>query len=247
MSFELYNSDTKAINITGWKFFEAGTNHRLTLVQGSMVIPAGGYAIIADNAATFLNEHPDCKCTVIDSTFSLHNTGEYIALKNATLDIVDEVAYNASWGADGNGKSLERNATGGWEESRIDGGTPCRRNSVLVTPPLVINASANPPVIAVNTGITELRVDVAGIDSPIDVVTVDLSPTGGNASTVMSNIGNYTKDNISWTTYNYTTNASVEGTFNLTVNATDINGNYNDAVSFMLEVKKTVIPSPGHM
>jgi len=49
------------------------------------------------------------------------------------------------------------------------------------TPPIVINASANPPVIAVNTGITELRVDVAGIDSPIDVVTVDLSPIGGNA------------------------------------------------------------------
>ena len=116
------------------------------------------------------------------------------------------------------------------------------QNSVLATPQPVTNVSANPSVIAVNTGITELRVDAAGIDSPIDVVTVDLSPIGGNASTVMSNIGNYTKDNISWTMYNYTTNASVEGTFNLTVKATDINGNYNDSVSIMLEVKKAVIP-----
>ena len=114
-------------------------------------------------------------------------------------------------------------------------------NSVFATPPQVINASANPPVIAVNTGITELRVDAAGIDSPIDVVTIDLSPIGGNATTTMFNIGNYTKDNISWTVYNYTTNASVVGTFNLTVNATDINGNYNDTVSIMLEVKKAVI------
>ena len=112
------------------------------------------------------------------------------------------------------------------------------------TPPIVINASANPPVIAVNTGITELRVDVAGIDSPIDVVTVDLSPIGGNASTIMSNTGNYTHDDILWSMYNYTTNASVEGTFNLTLNATDINGNYNDTVNITLDVKKTVIPFP---
>ena len=58
----------------------------------------------------------------------------------------------------------------------------------------------------------------------------------------MLNIGNYTKNNILWTMYNYTTNASVKGTFNLTVNATDINGNYNDTVNITLDVKKAVIP-----
>jgi hypothetical protein len=100
-----------------------------------MVIPVRGYAIIADNATAFLNEHPECKCTVTDSTFSLRNSDEYIALKNATLDLVDEVTYNASWGADGNGKTLERNATGGWEESLADGGTPCKLNSVTIVVP----------------------------------------------------------------------------------------------------------------
>jgi len=78
------------------------------------------------------------------------------------------------------------------------------------------------------------------MDSPIDVVTVDLSPIGGNASTVMFNIGNYTEDDISWTMYNYTTNASIEGTFNLMVNATNINGNYNDTANITLEVKKII-------
>jgi hypothetical protein len=128
---ELYNNDTTDIDIKGWRFYEAGTNHSLTLIQGSRIIPAGGYAIIADNATTFLDEHQECNCTVIDSAFSLNNSGEYIALKNATLDIVDEVAYNASWGADGNGRTLELNATGRWGESRVDEGTPCQRNSVL--------------------------------------------------------------------------------------------------------------------
>jgi PKD repeat protein len=128
---ELYNNDTTDIDITDWRFYEAGINHSLTLIQGSMVIPAEGYAIIADNATTFLDVEDGCNCTVIDSAFSLNNSGEYIALKNATLGIIDEVAYNASWGADGNNRTLELNATGGWEESRVDGGTPCQQNSVL--------------------------------------------------------------------------------------------------------------------
>jgi hypothetical protein len=143
---ELYNNNSEDIDITGWKFYEGGTNHGLTCAQGSMVISSGGYAIIAENATAFLTEHPECNCTVTDSSFSLKNTGEYIAVKNATLDIIDEVTYNASWGGDGNGKTLERNATGGWEESRVDGGTPCRRNSVLRKPPEITSFAPPSPV-----------------------------------------------------------------------------------------------------
>jgi len=109
---------------------------------------------------------------------------------------------------------------------------------------IVLNASATPPVIAVNTDITELRVDVAGINSSIDLVKLDLSPLGGNASTIMSLIGNFTEGDISGYRFNYSTNASVEGSFNLKVNATDMNGNYNNSVSFVLEVKRIVIPVP---
>ncbi|MGB3458809.1 MAG: hypothetical protein WBB08_05845 [Halobacteriota archaeon] len=109
---------------------------------------------------------------------------------------------------------------------------------------IVLNASATPPVIAVNTDITELRVDVAGINSSIDLVKIDLSPLGGNASTIMSLIGNFTEGNITGYRFKYSTNASAEGSFNLKVNATDMNGNYNDSVSFMLEVKRIVIPVP---
>ena len=109
---------------------------------------------------------------------------------------------------------------------------------------IVLNASATPPIIAVNRDITELRVDVASINSSIDLVKIDLSPLGGNASTIMSLIGNFTEGDISGYRFNYSTNASAEGSFKLKVNATDMNGNYNNSVSFMLEVKKTVIPVP---
>jgi hypothetical protein len=161
---ELYNNDTTDIDITGWRFYEAGINHSLTLVQGSMNIPSGGYAIIADNATTFLDEHQECNCTVIDSAFSLNNSGEYIALKNATLGIIDEVAYNTSWGADGNGRTLELNATGGWKESRLDGGTPCQQNSVLAatiidTTAVIIDTDGN----AYNVGDLEAKYTAGGM------------------------------------------------------------------------------------
>jgi hypothetical protein len=130
---ELFNGGPEDINITGWKFFEYSTDsyHVFTRGQGSMVIPTGKYAIIAVDAPTFLNEHPMCNCTVIESGFWLSNTGESIALKDASSAIIDEVSYYNSWGASGNGKTLELNITGGWEESLVDRGTPCQQNSVL--------------------------------------------------------------------------------------------------------------------
>ncbi len=142
---ELYNNDTTAIDITGWIFYAGETNHDLTDVTGNMVIPSGGYAIIADDAKTFVDEHPECNCAVIDSSFSLGNSGaESIALKRGITDIADEVTYDSSWGANENGKTLERNATGGWAESLVDGGTPCKVNSKTIMIPFSI---WNPPVI----------------------------------------------------------------------------------------------------
>ncbi|NQE04887.1 hypothetical protein C5S32_03355 [ANME-1 cluster archaeon GoMg1] len=233
---ELYNNDTEAINIGDWSIDDKR-------ISDSVMQP-GDYVVLARNKTAFEAYYGALLCSVIDVTFVLANPGDTVVLRSSTGIEIDNVTYINNWGANGNNKTLELNATGGWEESLADGGTPCKQNSVLGIPPMVTSASANPPVIAVNTDITELRVDAAGIESPIDVVTVDLSYIGGNASTVMFNIGNYTQDNISWTMYNYTTNASVVGTFNLTVNATDINGNYNDTVNIMLDVKKAVIHFP---
>ena len=127
---EIYNNGTESVNLTGWKLYEDTANHGLTLEQGSMLILTGGYAIIADNATQFLIDHPGYTGTVIDSVFSLSNTGEYIALKDASLNIVDGVTYNASWGADENSRTLEVNKAGEWKESRVDGGTPGEVNSV---------------------------------------------------------------------------------------------------------------------
>lgn len=131
---ELFNAGPEDVNLTGWKFFEYSIDsyQLFTPGQGRMVIPSGGYVIAAVDAATFLNEHPACNCTVIESGFWLSNAGEAIALEDASSAIIDELSYHNSWGASGNGKTLELNLTGGWEESLVDGGTPCNPNSVTI-------------------------------------------------------------------------------------------------------------------
>jgi PKD repeat protein len=110
---EIFNNKIDAsidasIDLTGWKFWENGTNHGLTLFQGSAIIPSSGYAIIADNPEKFLIDNPGYSGTIFDSAFSLSNDGESLILKDNNLITINEVVYDSAWGAQGNGRSLQR-------------------------------------------------------------------------------------------------------------------------------------------
>ena len=108
---EIYSGNEK--DMTDWKFFEEGTNHGLSVFQGNALIPAGGYAIIADSPQKFLLDF-SYSGTIFDSSFSLKNTGETIALKDESLNIVDSVAYDPALGGLGDGKSLQLDGSGNW-------------------------------------------------------------------------------------------------------------------------------------
>ncbi|MBU1974015.1 MAG: lamin tail domain-containing protein [Nanoarchaeota archaeon] len=60
----------------------------------------------------------------------LGNDGDEITLFDTNNSVIDSVNYLAEWGADGNGKTLEKNKDGEWKESLLEGGTPGRENSV---------------------------------------------------------------------------------------------------------------------
>ncbi len=94
--------------LDGWVFYENETNHGLELVSGLWSLESGTCAIIADDATTFQDDYPSVSGTLIDSAFSLKNTGETLALKNAAGDIVDSVTYSESDGAANDGNSLHR-------------------------------------------------------------------------------------------------------------------------------------------
>ena len=122
---ELYNNDAEAVNISDWTV----DNKSLS----DIVMQPGDYVVLARNKTAFEDYYGALSCSVIEVRLGLTNDpGDTIVLCNLTGAEVDNVTYNASLGADGNGKTLERNATGGWAESLADGGTPCKLNSVTI-------------------------------------------------------------------------------------------------------------------
>ncbi len=128
---ELY-SNGSCENVSQWRLLEAGTNHLLTLVQGNSTLCTNQYAVIADNPANFLAEYAFFNGTLFDSTFSLLNSNESLALKNSSLVVVDNLTYFSSWGASDNGMSLEF-MSGSWIESIAYGGTPGLPNGLNIS------------------------------------------------------------------------------------------------------------------
>jgi len=99
---EIYNRGEDPIDISGWYFWEGvtasnpdGTNHKLILYQGDdMVVNAGEFVIIAQNADRTKKEYPDLMSKIIDSSWgSLKESGEKIAIKDSGKNIVESFTY----------------------------------------------------------------------------------------------------------------------------------------------------------
>ena len=104
-----------------------------------MLIFPEEYIIIADNGNTFLEDYEDYEGSVLDSSFSLSNQGEFLALMDSEDDFMDEVNYTAEWGEDEQGFSLElvnpnldNNRGNDWGSSENEGGTPGEQNSIFI-------------------------------------------------------------------------------------------------------------------
>jgi len=109
---EIKNISSEAINLNDWRFND-GANHLLNEPpknggQGSLVILAGEYAILADKADVFLADHPGFSGIVIDTVLNLNNTSGILKIINESGQVIDEANYDKSLGANGDGYSLER-------------------------------------------------------------------------------------------------------------------------------------------
>ncbi len=91
---EIYNRGSTPADLTGWKFFEDETNHKLTAYRGDLVISPTEFVIIADQASNFEIDYPEFKGTIIDSSWTiLKESGEPIALKDANGTIIESFTY----------------------------------------------------------------------------------------------------------------------------------------------------------
>lgn len=120
---EIYNSGSDSIDLSDYKLLENGTNHKLISHNpesgDSLSIGSEKYAIIADNSTKFLADFPQSNLQnqlLIDSVFSLNNTGEEISLVDLAGSAISTVVYDPeNWGANGTGNSLQLNSeTGNW-------------------------------------------------------------------------------------------------------------------------------------
>ncbi len=129
---EVYNDTGESVDISTYKFFESNSNHGLTPVSGGSTVSAGAYAIIADKTELFLQDWPNFSGILFDSSFSLTNeTGEMLALKDASGAVVDEVVYDPTIGASGDGNTLNRTGN-----SFVTGSaTPGSANQSVSPPP----------------------------------------------------------------------------------------------------------------
>ncbi len=131
---EVWNISEENIDLTEWKFFEQGSNHSISAVDGGATLNADARAVIVDKKDDFLIVFPDFSGQLFDSSWgSLKNTGEEITLKdeNGEIDTAEQFTYPACE----TGKSLERSSSTAdpqqsatWT-SASDHGTPGAVNS----------------------------------------------------------------------------------------------------------------------
>ncbi|WP_035609755.1 CotH kinase family protein [Haloferula sp. BvORR071] len=126
---ELHNPGGAAVNLSGWTLSDAVT----FTIPGGTVLPAGGYAIVAENPAVILSKYG--KTALGPWTGKLNSTGEQIDLRDGGGVLRDRVGYGVGFpwptGADGSGASaelvnpaLDNDLGGSWRSSGTALATP---------------------------------------------------------------------------------------------------------------------------
>ncbi len=130
---ELYNPGTSTFDLTGVHFV-AGIDFDFTTTAITQLVP-GAHLLLVQNRAAFEHRYGAGLPIAGEYTGRLSNTGERLAIADASGNIIFEVTYGtaAPWpeSADGSGPSLElfdlsgdRSAPEHWRASLTTGGSP---------------------------------------------------------------------------------------------------------------------------
>ncbi len=105
---EVQNIASTSVDLSTYKILESGTNHKMTLSKGeNSILGLNEFAIIADNVEKFLIDFPGFSGKLLDSTFSLVNTGEELKMISASGAETNKVIYDPGTGGQNTGNSLQ--------------------------------------------------------------------------------------------------------------------------------------------
>jgi Lamin Tail Domain/PKD domain len=247
---EITNTGTSPEDVSGYRFFEANVNHALTKISGSSVLAAGSSAVIADDAAKFKIDWPSFAGTLFDSSFSLSNTGEPLALKDSSLNVLDSITYDPSLGAGGDGNSLQLSG-GAFSAAAPTPGTYAGAAAPLETP-TAQTANAAPQTVASAPSVgsstytpppSNLSLDIGGnrdalVEAPLHLsarVTTKGGTLDANAQVIWSfGDGSSLEGAVVEKIYRY------EGTYLVMVDAIDGSAKTHDEI--VVTVKKIQVP-----
>ncbi len=141
---ELYNSGTEAVDVDGWTL-DDGVNLSISLA-GS--IPSSSYVVLERSS-----EESSPATAFLIYTGALVNTGVTLTLKNATGQIMDQVAGGENWqevGGDNTNKDTAQYTSQGWV---TDTPTPKAQNRGGRVEPIIVatNESIEPKTTAKTT------------------------------------------------------------------------------------------------
>ncbi len=105
---EIYNHGESKVNLSSWKLNEGRVNHHLDLINGSPILNPQQFAVIADNGQIFNSDYLLTNITLFDSSFisGLNNKGEQLILVDGNGTNRFNLTYNASSGANNNGRTI---------------------------------------------------------------------------------------------------------------------------------------------
>ena len=151
---EVVNEGSSAVDLSQSKFLEVGAtteNHGIVSAQGPSLLAPGAYAIVADNAQIFLSDHPGFTGSVVDSSFSLSNTGQTISFKMPDGSISDTATYTKDMGAYEDENSLQK-IGGAWKGAApTPGAISSGSSNTSVTPEPASATTATSPATSLAT------------------------------------------------------------------------------------------------
>lgn len=107
---EVHNTSGQDIPIDQIRFREEESNHKLVPDGSHTHLRAGNYAIIVADPAKFKNDWPSFAGLILDSTFSLKNTGELLSIIMGDTTLYS-YSFDSSLGAAGDGNSLQNDGS----------------------------------------------------------------------------------------------------------------------------------------
>lgn len=89
---EIFNTGSEVADLSGWKFFEDGTNHGLAVSTTDSILDPGEYGAICQDEIKFLEKYPAFLGSIFDSAWgSLNESGEEIGLKDSEGNWVENL------------------------------------------------------------------------------------------------------------------------------------------------------------